>query len=163
MALLTVINACCGLRLRRDGCTGPLVLAGPDDTSCCCKTCECVDGVLISGDTFYDQVLTYTYLESTGNLGPYCSFTYIRGEQTITIPNQVPVPVVVVLTGSVNDDLLVNGEVIDGVHPSPFGSCNGAHAVNVCFTANSRTFTLATKDNYGFGMDANITIKFCRG
>ena len=159
MPALTLVN---GL-LRVDGCGGPLVVSDSAQDPCCCKTCKCVDGVLTQGDTFYDQILTYTYNENTGDLGPYCSFTYIRGEQTITIPNQVPVPVVVVLTGGVNDDLLVNGEVIDGEHPSPFGSCNGAHEVNVCFTANSRTFTLATKDNYGFGMNANITIKFCRG
>lgn len=36
MTKLTVITACCGTRLRRDGCHGPLVLANEDDTPCCC-------------------------------------------------------------------------------------------------------------------------------
>ena len=148
-----------GKLLRGDG--GPLLVSDSAQDSCCCVTCECVNGALLSGDTFDAQRLTYTYSEGTGYLGPYCSFTYIRGEQTITIPDHIRVPVVVVLTGGVDDDLLVNGEVIDGVHPTPFGSCNGAHDVNVCFTANSRTFTLATKDNYGSAMSADITIQFC--
>lgn len=127
----------------------------------CCGYCECTNGVLTKGTEFHSQTQTYTYSENTQNLGPYCSFTYIRGEQTITIPGGISLPVVVVLQGSVNDDLLVNGQVIDGYHPSGFGSCNGSHAVNVCFTANSRTFTLATKDNYGYGMSADILIRFC--
>jgi len=36
VAKLTVINACCGTRLRIDGCNGPLVLAKEDDSPCCC-------------------------------------------------------------------------------------------------------------------------------
>lgn len=39
MTKLTVISACCGTRLRRDGCHGPLVLAKSDDTPCCCNGC----------------------------------------------------------------------------------------------------------------------------
>lgn len=40
MAKLTVITACCGTRLRRDGCHGPLVMANEDDTPCCCGGCR---------------------------------------------------------------------------------------------------------------------------
>jgi len=35
VAKLTVINACCGPRLRVVGCSGPLVLADEDDPCCC--------------------------------------------------------------------------------------------------------------------------------
>jgi hypothetical protein len=42
MAKLTIISSCCGTRLRRDGCNGPLVLAKEDDSPCCCeKKCDC--------------------------------------------------------------------------------------------------------------------------
>jgi len=41
MEKLTVLNTCCGLALRRDGCDGYLVLAKSDDKGCCCDcTCE---------------------------------------------------------------------------------------------------------------------------
>lgn len=37
MAKLTIISSCCGTRLRRDGCNGPLILAKEDgDEPCCC-------------------------------------------------------------------------------------------------------------------------------
>lgn len=38
MTKLTVLNTCCGLALRRDGCDGYLVLSDPDDP-CCCGGC----------------------------------------------------------------------------------------------------------------------------
>jgi hypothetical protein len=44
MAKLTIINSCCGPRLRTEGCNGPLVLANEeDDKGCCCDECpeEC--------------------------------------------------------------------------------------------------------------------------
>lgn len=162
MAELTVVNG----RLRVAGCGGPLVLSPRPGTDqpCCCQFCECIDGVLTEGTNFHPQTLTYNYSENTGYLGPVCSFTYIRSEQTITIPNAISLPVVVVLTGGVNDDLVVNGAVIqEGKFPFGGSPCNGAHDVNYCFVSNSRTFTLATKDNYGAGMGADITIRFCSG
>lgn len=146
---LTVIN---GL-LRVAGCGGPLVVSEAEP--CCCPPCEC--------SAFYSEELEYKYEEATGDLGPFCSFTYIKGEQTFTIPSSIPLPVTVQLSGDVNDDLVLNGEV---VRPNdfPFGGypCNGAHTMEYCFTAESRTFTLATKDNYGFGMGANFKIRFCK-
>jgi len=163
MSQLTLINAGSGYKLRLSN-EGKLVLSpkpGGNEPCCCAETC--VDGVP-NCQNFYSTELEYTYTEDTGNLGAFCSFTYIKGQQTITIPSEVRLPTVVVLTGPVNDDLVVNGKVIqEGKFPVQyFGICNGAHEVKYCFKTDSRTFTLATKDNYGFGMNAKIRIRFCR-
>jgi hypothetical protein len=59
MAKLTIISSCCGTRLRRYGCSGPLVLAEEDgDEPCCCSGCFQVaikipgvpDGTTLNGD-----------------------------------------------------------------------------------------------------------------
>lgn len=139
-------------------CASPeLYNSGPHMSLAACQAnCEC------TCDAFYSETLTYTYNENTGDLGPYCSFTYVRGQQLFTIPAHIPLPARVVLTGTVNDDLVLNGKVVQkGLFPFGGNPCNGAHEVNYCFTATSRTFTLATKDNYGSGMSADITIQFC--
>lgn len=127
-------------------------------TACCCDPppppeCPC-ESVRPS--------LRYEYLENTGSLGPFCSFTYIRGEQAFTIPADIPVPCYVSLQGAVNDDLVLDGEVIEpGQYPFGSNPCNGSHSLCWIFLAQNRTFTLATKDNYGFGMSADIEIRFC--
>jgi hypothetical protein len=124
-------------------------------TSCCCDppVCPC--------DSAYPY-LRYQYTEATGNLGPFCSFTYIRGEQTFTIPSDIPVPCYVSLQGDVNDDLLVNGAAVDpGKYPFGGNPCNGSHNLCHVFLSENRSFTLATKDNYGSGMSADIEIRFC--
>lgn len=153
MSTLTLLN---GL-LRVASCGGPLVLSPKSGSSdpCCCDppACPC---------TSYYEETNYSYTEDTGSLGPFCSFTYIKGEETITIPSYISLPCTVTLSGDINDDLLLNGDVVGDDRPTGFGSCNGAGYVCHRFVANSRTFTLATKDNYGFGMSANITVRFCR-
>lgn len=45
MAKLTVFNACCGTRLRRDGCHGPLILADSESGEACC--CCSIAGVTL--------------------------------------------------------------------------------------------------------------------
>lgn len=54
MAKLTIISSCCGTRLRRDGCNGPLILAKEsDDEPCCCDKCPCAgEGAAGSGPQF---------------------------------------------------------------------------------------------------------------
>jgi hypothetical protein len=123
-----------------------------DESPCCCCPCS----------NFHEEQ-NYAYNENTGNLGVPCTFNYTRGEETINIPAEIPLPVVVALFGSVNDDLVLDGQVIEpGKYPFQNFPCNGAHELCYFFTANNRSFTLATRDNFGFGMGAEITIRFCK-
>lgn len=134
--------------------------SGPNNCGCCPLPCE--NGVS-SCTNFYSDQIIYSY---EGSEGGSCASPYISGQQTISIPLSIPLPVVVTLTGGVNDDILINGTVIQsGQFPftqPPFADiCNGAHQVQYCFISNEREFTIATQDNYGFGMSADITIRFC--
>ena len=71
---------------------------------------------------------------------PYC-------EQTVT--NPFSTPVTVQITGSVDDELLINGAAVDA-GCCIFLTCNGAHAVNHVFSlAGSASFTMAAGDNHG--------------
>lgn len=80
---------------------------------------------------------------------PYCS-------QTIT--NPFSTSVTVQITGSVDDELLINGSPVDA-GCCVYSTCNGAHAVNHVFSlAGGASFTMAAGDNHGgfTGYDVNV-------
>lgn len=80
------------------------------------------------------------------------------GEQTITVPDDCALPVCVRVTGGVDDELLIDGEVIQPGQ-FPFGACNGAHAVDYSFLLENRSFTVAAGDNHGGG--TSYDLEFC--
>lgn len=86
----------------------------------------------------------------------------LHGEKTITIPDKYALPCEVNITGFVDDDLAINGVVVQDKEfirgDAPF--CNPAHNVCYAFTSNSRTFTIAAIDNYGLRTSYNLTICF---
>lgn len=66
MAKLTVLNSCCGTRLRRDGCHGPLVLASAEtDEACCCCS---VQGIYLdyTADHCCNAAVFDVYIQAQG-------------------------------------------------------------------------------------------------
>jgi hypothetical protein len=97
---------------------------------------------------------------SSVNWGGYCN-PQIAGEKIITIPNNIALPVYVNIKGFVDDDLVINGDVIEpGKYPYWIFPCNGAHNVDYTFLCNERSFTVAAADNIGGWVGYNLDIKF---
>jgi hypothetical protein len=68
----------------------------------------------------------------------------------------------VTITGTVDDDIAINGTRIQAnlyTNPS-FPNCNPAHSVNYKFRPTGGGFSLAAIDNYGGGVGYNLTICF---
>jgi hypothetical protein len=86
----------------------------------------------------------------------------LHGVKTITIPSYYELPCTVTITGFVDDDLAIDGSIVQAnqfVRPF-FSACNPAHNVCYTFAASSRTFTIAAVDNYGINTSYNLTICF---
>lgn len=82
---------------------------------------------------------------------PYCN-------QTIT--NPFSTSVTVQITGSVDDELLINGSPADA-GCCIYYICNGAHSVNHVFTlAGGASFTLAAGDNHGASTGYTVDVCF---
>jgi hypothetical protein len=96
------------------------------------------------------------YESAEGSIGncsasPYCSQTVF---------NPFPHAAVVSITGSVDDELLINGSAVDA-GCCIYYICNGAHSVNHVFMlAGGASFTLAAGDNHGSGSGYALTICF---
>lgn len=151
MAKLTVISTCCGTRLRRDGCGGPLILAGgSNDEPCCCGECCIEESFFITG---------------ISRAAGACPAT-VYGQKTITRPACSGTgPVRVEFSGSVDDELIVNGVITEpGLYPFTAG-CNGAHSIGGAFDGsisiiiNEATFTIAAGDNHG--ANTGYSLKIC--
>lgn len=149
MAKLTLINNL----LRREGNT--LILANGEE-GCCCGEPECPC-------TQYITEQSFSFSENTGNGICQCASAQIYGQQTVTVPTGVSVPRRVVIFGAVNDDFVLDGQVIQENTPEWIygGCCNGAHEFCYSFTLQSRTFTIAVRDNHGSGTSYNVTIRYC--
>ena len=103
-------------------------------------------------------------------------------EHRVVIPSGIPMPVLMNIRGSVNDDLLIDGESITDEllydpfeYPSALGGCVGAHAIGegvppgaagpfsdlvnggITIPWNKRDFIVACRDTVGFGAGLNIT------
>lgn len=72
--------------------------------------------------------------------------------QTITVPDTLKFPVQVTITGGADDDLVVNGQVIN--------QNNSADPVNYTFTTNSSTFTVGVHNGACCGAAYGYTICF---
>lgn len=117
-----------------------------------------------TGGTWYDicpepicQTYQYSGVPTTSGCGggPY-------HQLTIYAPAGCSLPVIVTLTGSVDDDIAIDGVVIQ---PGEFTNesytdCNPAHEVDYSFELNASSFTIAVYDNYGVNVSADLTICF---
>jgi hypothetical protein len=88
-----------------------------------------------------------------------------HGLRTIEIPSRLSVPCSVYISGGVDDDLSVDGSVVQAGQyvGGGFNDCNPAHSVCYSFTATSRTFTVAALDNYGGNTGYDLKICFAKG
>lgn len=89
----------------------------------------------------------------------------LYGQKTIIIPDKYPLPCEVTISGFIDDDLAVNGSVVQAnqfLLPG-YSACNPAHNICYTFTASSSTFTIAAIDNYGQNTSYNLTICFNAG
>lgn len=106
-----------------------------------------IDGISTSGsvsESFF-----------VGNIpGPGSCGTAVYGLKTITIPDYINLPATVTITGSSDDDFVVNGNLVKG-------GCAGAGNFSpYTFVSNSRTFTIAAVDNFGGNAGYNVNIVF---
>jgi hypothetical protein len=95
----------------------------------------------------------------------------VYGERVITRPSCSGTGLVrVKITGTVDDELIVNGEIIEpGQYPFTPG-CNGAHTIGggsgvaggsgYSFVLNASSFTIAAGDNHGGSTSYNLKICF---
>jgi len=114
-----------------------------------CSTSPCV--------TCNNSCITRTFSIS-GLTGSPCSNTTAYGQITVSVPAGCTC---VTITGSVDDDLTIDGTRIQAnlFTNSTFRDCNPAHNVNYTFPKTG-SFTLAALDNYGGGTGYNLTICF---
>ena len=74
------------------------------------------------------------------------------GTQTITVPDSFSLPVQVTITGSCDDDLVVNGQIVNG---------DGmAGNVNYTFSCETRTFTVSVHNAMSGGTGYDYVISF---
>lgn len=115
-------------------------------------SCECCEPCCVN--------LQFSNFFIPGDIGDCNAVPY--GLQTVTLPQCAPKPPLnVTITGSVDDELLINGEIIEpGQYPFRDTGCNGAHSLNYTFTLSSNSFTVAAGDNHGTSVRYNLTICF---
>jgi hypothetical protein len=95
-------------------------------------------------------------------LGKGCGGAGVQhGLRTIEIPQRFSLPREVHISGVVDDDLSIDGSVVQGgQYVTPlFPQCNPAHLVCYSFTATNRTFTVAAIDNHGG--NTSYTLRIC--
>lgn len=142
--------------LTRACCEGLCCLEG--QTCCggeCCPAGACNDGVCEPCDC-----VTVTYSEDVGDpLGQTTCDAEVCHTETIQIPFGCgDGDVTVTITGSVDDELLIDGVIIE---PGAYGSpCNPAHSVNHTFITSAGSFTVGFADNYHVLCGGDITICF---
>jgi hypothetical protein len=95
------------------------------------------------------------------NIGGCLGSSIFYGEKTVSIPSSISKPVKVTITGSVDDEFILNGQVIDaGLYPFPGTNCNTAHEVDYSFVTSDSSFTIACGDNHGTNVSYNLNICF---
>lgn len=146
---------CGNWTLTRACCAG--ICCQPSENCCggiCCPAGACNNGVCDPCDC-----QNVTYSEDTGDpLGqPTCQATECYTE-SIAIPFGCGQDgVYVTITGSVDDELLINGSVVQaGAYGSP---CNPSHTVNYTFFTTTG-FTVGFADNFYVLCGGDITICF---
>lgn len=153
---LTIVNG----RLRVAECGGPLVLSPKPggNEPCCCGEC-CID------ESFFISGISKAP-------GP-CPAT-VYGEKTITRPACSGTgPVRVTFYGSVDDELIINGEITEPEKYPFTPGCNGAHLIGgppppgsdkpsagYSIVLDTTTFTIAAGDNHGGNTSYNLKICF---
>jgi len=137
------------------GCTCEAALASDLELDLSACGCECC--------------ITETFSSGSINKAPGNCPATIYGERVITRPTCSSTgPVTVKITGIVDDDLVINGEIIEpGLYPFDLSlPCNGAHTIGngagYSFTLNADSFTIAVADNFGFVASYNLKICFTR-
>lgn len=116
---------------------------------------ECID--VCPADCVYEQFVNYNVPDGTCGKTPY-------GLKTITIPSGFALPVQVTITGSSDDDFLVNGSAVPRPptpcgQPQPGDCVSGGDFPSYTFTANM-PFTIAAGNNQGTSAGYSVTICF---
>lgn len=90
------------------------------------------------------------FINVSADVTPHCCGEF--GTQTITVPSQFSLPILVNITGGADDDLMVNGQIINGD--------NAAGPVDYSFMCNTRTFTVGGWNAQCCGAAYGYTIGF---
>ena len=154
-----------------DGVCGPCP-CDPVCTGCyecvdgdCVSTCQpdecCVDGVCQDGGNAVRCISIYR--SRFQNDTKYCAREDVD-ELEVNIPAAYSFPLTVRITGSVDDDLKINGTLIeDNVYEYLSEGCNGGHCVGggpsgYPITISSSPMTLTLVDNFGQGRTLDLTV-----
>jgi len=78
------------------------------------------------------------------------------GRKIVNIPSKVKLPTKVIITGGIDDELLIDGLRVE----SQIGDCTPGHSVYYEFISKKRTFTVEAGDNYGTNSGYNLNISF---
>lgn len=147
---------------------GQLSVGGEE---CCCPQCDICVSALFPGP---DDNIVVLPLCANCCHGDEAANQY--GQKTITVPPECPQPVWITITGSIDDELVINGAVVqqnmfpgpappngcynDGNGGQDCSACNGAHEVNYSFEYEGASFDLAVGDNHGSNVYYDLTICF---
>ena len=82
------------------------------------------------------------------------------GQRTIYVPADMTLPVSVSVVGGVDDELLIDGRIIQAGQFPFSGSCNGAHLLSYTFLLDAPSFEVACGDNFGFAATYSLDIDF---
>jgi len=94
------------------------------------------------------------FINVSANATPHCCGEF--GTQTITVPARFSLPVLVSIVGGADDDLMVNGQIINGDNAA-------ADDINYSFVCNTRTFTVGGWNAQCCGASYGYTISFSSG
>lgn len=142
-----------------------------DDCETCVATQEggwvaCAQDPACPGDqaVWHDvcpQPICVTYTFSATPSGSGCDNERFN-LQTIYAPDSCGLPVVVTITGSVDDDFAINGDIVQPNEfvNDDFPDCNPAHTVEYTFTLEDPSFDIEVVDNHGISVSADLTICF---
>jgi hypothetical protein len=109
-----------------------------------------VDPLTNSTSFGFVESSSQSFISVSADVSPHCCGEF--GTQTITIPSKFSLPLLVTIVGSVDDDLMVNGQIINGD--------NTAGSVNYSFICNTRTFTVGGWNAQCCGAAYGYTIGF---
>lgn len=78
------------------------------------------------------------------------------GKKIITIPYSIRLPTRVIITGGIDDELIIDGVRVE----SSVGQCRPGHSVNYQFISRKRNFTVEAGDNYPPNAGYGLNIQF---
>jgi hypothetical protein len=132
--------------------TGPILKSGAIGTeqACCCSLADCERCIRIYRKRFQQD------------------FRICQREEVfevdVTIPASYTFPLTIKITGAVDDDLKINGTLIeDNLYEFQGEGCNGAHCVGggptgYTTTISSSPLTLTLVDNFGQTRSMDLTV-----